>query len=407
MKKQKGMGIILVVMVAVVATVWFGLGRSHGVAEESNHDACCPKTNSPDGHEAHAEENVVHLAPAIMKEFGVELGTAGPGQWEVTLTLSGEISFNRDRLAHVVPRVSGVVSEVRKVLGDAVKPGDILAVIESRELADAKAEFLAAGERVTLMQANLTREEGLWQKKITAEKDYLESRQAFLESQIALKLAQQKLLALGYTPTDLKDLAGHWDSSLTRYEMTAPLEGTVVEKHMVLGEMVGLETDAFVVADLSRVWVDFRVYPQDVSRIQPGQRVILTLDPNQQAEGTIAYVSPVLSETTRTALARVVLDNTGGHWQPGQYVTGQVVVDKVAVALRVPAEAVERLDGQAVVFVPEEEGFRPQTVTLGRVSDRYVEIVGGLEAGQSLVVRGAYTLKSELKKPSGEVGCSH
>jgi cobalt-zinc-cadmium efflux system membrane fusion protein len=353
--------------------------------------------------DASKDEKVVRLNEAAIKESGIEIATAGPGKLQVHDNLVGEIAFNSDKLAHIVPRVPGVVREVRKNLGDTVRAGEVLAVLESRDLADAKATYLAAVERLTLAQSNFTREETLRQGKVTAEKDYLESKQLLAEARIALRSAEQKLHALGFAEEGLQALGSHAETSFTRYEITAPLDGTVVEKHIVLGEVFKDDSSpCFVIADLTSVWVDLKVHQQDLSHIRPGQAAVVKGGADLQTEGTIAFVSNIVSETSRMAFARMTILNPEGRWRPGLFVTGRIVVDEVSAHVVVPKDALVRLDGQTCVFLQTDRGFVPQTVMAGRSNDSAVEIIAGLAVGQKYVIRGAYTLKSELNKPSVE-----
>jgi cobalt-zinc-cadmium efflux system membrane fusion protein len=183
-------------------------------------------------HDEHGEKGVVLLSDAELKEFGIEVGTAGPGNLKVQVSLPGEVVANADRLAHIVPRVSGVVREVRKNLGDRVRKGEVMAVLESRDLADAKAAFLNATEKLELARTNFAREEDLWKKRISPEQDYLQARQALAEARIELRSAEQKLHALGFSDEYLAQLPSQPDMSYTRYEIVAPFEGTVIEKHI-------------------------------------------------------------------------------------------------------------------------------------------------------------------------------
>jgi cobalt-zinc-cadmium efflux system membrane fusion protein len=348
-------------------------------------------------------ERIVHLDEVAIEESGIETATAGPGKLQIHDTLSGEIAFNSDRLAHIVPRVPGVVREVHRNLGDTVRTGDVLAVLESRDLADAKAVYLAAAAGLALAQANFTREERLQQEKITAEKDFLESKQVLAEAQIALRSAEQKLHALSLTEADVQALPSHSETSYTRYEITAPIDGTVVEKHIVLGEVFKDDSNpCFVIADLTSVWVDLKVHQQDLSHIRPGQAAVINGGDDLQTEGTIAFVSNIVSETSRMAFARMTIPNPEGRWRPGLFVTGRIVIDEVSAPVLILRDALVRLDGQTCVFRQTDRGFVPQPVMVGRSNDSSVEITAGLEAGQEYVRRGAYALKSELNKPSVE-----
>ena len=145
-------------------------------------------------------EGRVRMDDAMTKNAGIELQTAGPAKIRSTLQLQGEIQFNQDRVAHVVPRLDGVVVQSAKNLGDQVKKGELLAVLESRTLADLKSEHLATQTRLDLARGTFEREKRLWEEKISAQQDYLASRQALAEAEIAHRNAEQKLLALGLTP---------------------------------------------------------------------------------------------------------------------------------------------------------------------------------------------------------------
>jgi cobalt-zinc-cadmium efflux system membrane fusion protein len=374
-------GVMALGVIGVVMILWhFQVLQKLGAGGPGASSVATSEEGQDDVRES---EKIVHLDEAAVKESGIETATAGPGTLQVHETLSGEIAFNSDSLAHIVPRVPGVVREVHKNLGDIVRTGDVLAVLESRDLADAKAAYLAALARLALAQANFTREERLQQEKITAEKDFLESKQALAEAEITLRSAEQKLHALSLTEADVQALPSHSETSYTRYEITAPIDGTVVEKHIVLGEVFKDDSNpCFVIADLTSVWVDLKVHQQDLSHIRPGQAVVINGGADLQTEGTIAFVSNIVSETSRMAFARMTIPNPEGCWRPGLFVTGQVVIDEVSVPVVVSKDALVRLDGQACVFLQTDRGFMPQAVMVGRSNESSVEITAGLEAGQ-------------------------
>jgi cobalt-zinc-cadmium efflux system membrane fusion protein len=334
-----------------------------------------------------------------MKEFGVKIGSAEPGMLKVHVELPGEVVANPDRLAHLAPRVSGVVGEVHKNLGDQVGSGELMAVLESRELADVKSNYLAAKERLALARANFRREEDLWKQKVSAEQEYLEAKQTLAEARIELNSAEQKLHALGFSEAYLSELPRHPDVSYTRFEIVAPFEGTVIAKHITLGEKLDSDSEAFVIADLSSVWGNLSVYQKDLPFVNVGQPV--TISPKEgslETTGTISYVSPLIDEKTRTATARVVLANPDGHWRPGLFVSGRITIDALEVSVLAPQSALQQVDGSMCVFVETDEGFEPKPVKTGRANNTHIEILSGLEPGERYVTSGAFTLKSELGK---------
>jgi cobalt-zinc-cadmium efflux system membrane fusion protein len=361
-----------------------------------------------DGHAEDEEEDTNRLSEAEQKEFGVILNKAQAASLEQYVDLPGEIVLNADQVAHVVPRVAGIIREVKKKQGDHVRKGEVMAIIESRDLADAKAEFLATRERNELAQLNFTREERLWQKKITSEQEYLDARQVKVEARIALRSAEQKLHALGFTDDYLKALPEQPDITFTRYEIKAPFGGRVIQKHISLGEVLEENAEAFVIADLNTVWVDLQIYQKDLVTIRKGQGVAIQVGHGvPDARGVVDFVGPLLGEETRTALARVVLENKGGDYRPGMFVTARVAVAKTPVSIAVEKTALQNIEGQTVVFVKTAEGFEPQPIEIGRRNTVNVEVISGLNPGDVYVSEGAFTLKAQLSKGAFGDGHNH
>ena len=376
-----------------------------GVREVPEHEER-PNHAQGDKHGEDGQEQVVHLSESERREFDIKVGTVGPGKLRIYVNLPGEVKLNADRRAHIVPRVSGVVRQVRKSLGDRVRVGEEMAVLDSRELADMKSAYLAAKERVALAEATFRREQELMEKKITSEQEYLQAKQAVAEARIALQAGEQKLHAMGFSDKYIAELPTHPDMTFTRYAIAAPFQGTVIEKHIVLGEVLKDDSTAFVVADLSSVWVDLHVYQKDLPFVHEGQTVSISAGRGiPDAKGKITYLGPLVGEQTRTVLARVVLPNLNGTWRPGLFVTGKVVVENVDVPLLVSKGALQTVEEGPAVFVETAEGLKPRHVTLGRSNDTHVEITSGLKAGERYVTSGAFTLKAQLSK--GAFGDGH
>ncbi|MCH1999883.1 efflux RND transporter periplasmic adaptor subunit, partial [Achromobacter xylosoxidans] len=169
----------------------------------------------------------------------------GPARLETAAQFPGEIKFNADRTAHVVPRLAGVVQEVSADLGQQVRKGDLLAALSSTALSELRSEWLAASKRRDLAAATHQRELKLWREKVSAEQDYQQARTALQEAQIAVQNAAQKLAAIG-APPQSKDLS--------RLEIRAPFDGVVVEKHIALGEALADTASIFTLSDLRTVW---------------------------------------------------------------------------------------------------------------------------------------------------------
>ena len=405
MKSRKTLIAVTLVLIGIIVAivVFKQLRTSSSPLSDGNRD------QSLDGSKEHTESDdkkVVHISEAEMKEFGVEVGAAGPGKIEIQLSLPGEVVANADRLVHVVPRVSGIVRDVRKNIGDYVRTGELLAVLDSRELADAKASFLAAWEREKLARANFNREEDLWKKKISAEQDYLEAKRVLAEALIELRSSEQKLHAIGFSDAYLTRLPEQPEVAFTKYSLTAPSTGTILQKHIARGEVLREDSEAFVIADLSSVWVNISVYQKDMIFIRKGQQVTISAGHEiPDVQGEISYVGPLVGEQTRTGIARVVLPNTKGQWRPGLFITARLTVKETDVAVAVPKTALQVMDGQNYIFIRTTEGFEPIPVTIGKNDDKRVEIISGLTTGQEFAEDGVFALKAQLLK--SEFGDEH
>lgn len=351
-----------------------------------------------DDHAEHGDEaEGLRLTPEQRKRFGIVVQPAGPGTLANEVSLPGEIVFNQDRVVHVVPRVAGIAREVFKSVGDAVEADEVLAVIESRELADAKSEYLASKARAALAEKTFAREQALRAKQVSSEQDYLEAEQALAEARIEMRSAAQKLHSLGLPERDLTSLAAGHDESITRYEIRSPIAGIVTEKHVSLGESLEADADVFTVVDMRSVWVNLTVYLKNLGAVRPHQDVTLRADHSgAQARGKVSMVTPFAEESTRSATARVVLDNSGGVWMPGTFVTGFINTSEADLPVVAPKHAVQNIAGRDVVFVEHADGFEMQPVTVGRADRTHVEIVAGLEPGTPYVAEGAFQLKATV-----------
>lgn len=366
---------------------------SHEEHGEAGHDE---SEEGEDGHghdEVQAEEGQVHLNDEQIAVAGIELATVQTRTLNRSLNLPGEIRFDEDRTAHLVPRAAGVVESVAVSLGQHVKAGELLAVIASPQVSEQRSELAASQRRLALARSTLAREKDLWQEGISAEQDYLQARQALQEAEIAEANARQKISALSGSVV----LAGG-----NRYELRAPFAGQVVEKHLVPGEVVSESSAAFTLSDLSKVWATFGVAPRDLASVRAGMPVqVVASDLGEQVGGTITHVGSLLGEQTRTATVRVTLDNPRGAWRPGLFVAVQVPTERLAEALAVPEQALQTLEDKPVVFVRTADGFLAQPVQTGVSADGFVQ-VSGLQAGQQVAAQGSFILKSELGKASAE-----
>jgi len=285
-----------------------------------------------------------------------------------------------------------VVDSVSANLGQEVRRGQVLAVLSSPGLSEQRSELQSAQRRLELARTTYEREKKLWEEKISPQQDYLQAEQAMQEARIAVANANQKLLALGATPGS---------SALGRYELRAPFDGMVVEKHISLGESVGEAVNVFTISDLSTVWAEISVAANNLNLVRIGEQVKIRSSAfDQTATGKVSYVGSLIGAQTRTATARVTLTNPQRIWRPGLFVNVELVASETEAPVTVAADAVQTVEDKPTVFLRVPGGFMPQHVQTGRSDGKRVEIVGGLKPGAAYAASGSFVVKSQQGKSS-------
>ncbi len=349
-------------------------------------------------------EGKVRLGADQLKSAGIEIQTAGPRLMLTTVEVPGEVKADETRMAHVVPRLQGVVIDVLKKAGDRVRRGDLMAVISSRELADAKGAYIEAYHHLAFTRVVLDREENLWKKKITAEQDYLQAKRTFEETELARALASQKLIALGVPAASVDGLTGAPPESLPRFEIRAPLDGTVIERDVVIGEAVAADQNIFTIADLSSVWIEAAITASSLGLVREGQdATIVSKDLDREASGRVSYIGSLIGEGTRSATARIVIPNPDGRWRPGLFVSVKLVRQSATVPVAVLAEAIQTFRDWQVVFVRYGDWFEARPLELGRSDGTWVEVLSGLTPGVQYAATNSFAIKAEI----GKLGATH
>ena len=212
-----------------------------------------------------------------------------------------------------------------------------------------------------------------------------------------MQAARQQLQALG---------AGGASEASNRLQIRAPFDGVIVEKHIALGEVVGADTRVFTVSDLSTVWADVVVPARDLDIVREGTgAVIRSIAAGTTAPGKVSFVSSLIGEESRSATARVVLDNPGAAWRPGLAVNVDIVTGSSDVPVAIDRAALQTVEGRQVVYRRVDNGFVAQPVATGRSDGRHIEITSGLQAGQQVAAAGSFAVKAEQGK--GEASHDH
>ncbi|TDH59708.1 efflux RND transporter periplasmic adaptor subunit [Dankookia rubra] len=351
--------------------------------------------------EDRAPEGVIRMDEQQVQELGIRVQPVAGGTIVRNVHVPGTVVASGDRLVRVPARVSGIVAELHRRPGDQVAVGDLLAVIESREIADAKADLLAAQHIEQLARTTFERERRLWDRRVSAEQDFLKARANAEDARLRLDLARQKLAALGLGEAEVAALARQPVTALPRKEIRAPIAGQVTERSVDLGGAVSPETQAFVVVDLSTVWVETAVPAADLAFVREGQVVTVSGPiPGLRGEARLIFISPTLDSQTRAARAVAEMANPDGAWRPGIFVAASVQTAEQPVQILLPRDAIQTIDNRPAVFIRTERGFERREVTLGRTDDRAAEVVSGLAGGEPVAVARTFLLKAELKSGS-------
>ncbi len=328
----------------------------------------------------------------------------GGGLLSKRIIVPGTIVPSGDRIAKVSVRLLGTVAELRKRLGDDVREGDVLAIIESREVADAKSEYLAARLVFDLQQTLFNRSKSLWDGKVMSENDFLRARTTFEDARVKLELARQKLFALGLNAEQVEALPQQPVESLRRQDLRAPISGRIADRRVELGSLVGREgqeSELFTIVDLAVVWAELAVSPSDLAGVREGQAVQLSSG-NVSSPATISFISPLLDKDTRSARVIATVDNAARIWRPGAFVSAEIPVDQAKADIVVPRSALQVIERADVVFVRTPDGFEARRVKLGRQDHSVAEVTSGLKPGERVATANSFVLKAELGKATAE-----
>ena len=362
--------------------------------------------------------NVVRLTPQAMKRANIQVLTVSERSASSELKTVAEIKANENKVFHINPPIAGRVIEDRVLLGDLVRQGQVVAVLQNVEVAKVNADYIhqlhqnevdsrQAKTKLALARRNMDREKKLLVEGISPRKDYYQAETDYELSKSELEGLQEHAT---HIRSEAKALLGAYGTRLsnphseqinTNSPLTAPRAGVVTKKNVVTGDMVSPDKTLYELADLSQVWLDITLYPKDIERVKLGQKATFVSDalPGKTFGGTIHYLQPAAMESSQTFVARVFLDNPGLILKPG--LLGQVTIQTESHEPKtfVPEIAVQKYGKEFFVFLDEGKGqFQKQTVTLGdQVAGGYL-IQTGLKPGDRVVGKGSFTLKAEMLK---------
>jgi len=338
------------------------------------------------------EAGDIKMSAVDVKRAGIQVVELQPRSEADVVTVTATVKPNQDLLARIAPRVEGRILRVDANLGDSVRAGQPLATLDSVTLGEAQSNLLQVQATNRVAQADFQRAQSLAADEIIPQRELLRAKAELEKSNAELRGAQDKLRLLGASAS-----TGTEGTFLLR----APFAGTVVQRKATPGELATPSETTFTVADLSRVWIEANITEDLLSRVRSGAVATVTVAayPGVIFTGKVTYIGRLLTPETRTVAARIEVNNKDGRLKPEMFATANIEVGQMTSnVLSVPDAAVVLLQGQPTVFVAEGDGFEPHPVETGDKLGGRTVIRSGVQAGDQIVIAGAYALKARLLK---------
>ncbi len=382
-----------------VVLVWLSFSIGCGNKATTHHDEHDDHEHAPDegaaDHEAKTKDGLVRVDRGMLRDLRITTRQAESRPAGDAVTVLGEVRVNEDAYAEIGTSIAARVSHVLAAPGDTVTAGQPLVELDSPEIGKARADLLASRARLDLAKQTVERRRGLAAEQIVSQRDMQVAEAELTQSDADRRAAEQALAAMG---------AGRGSGS--RFVLSSPIAGTVIDRSALRGRMVDAESPLFVVGDLRRLWLVVHAFERDALRIHPGgsARVTFPALPGQHVVGTITRIGSRVDESSRTVDVRIEIDNASGVLRPGMSASALLPIGGASeTVVTVPVEAVQRSDNGWCVFIPKaEEGvFEARPIGRGRDLGGEVEVVSGLRADERVVVDGAFLLKAEADKARG------
>jgi membrane fusion protein, heavy metal efflux system len=348
-------------------------------------------------------QELVILKPASIKEIDLKIDTVSFRNFNEIITIPAKVITNQDKEAQIGSLVQGRVKNVLVKAGDHVKQGQILMNIESLEIGVIKADFLKAKAGHDYYKANYERQKTLNEQNIGSQKSLLEAKSEYEKALAELKSEDKKIHAIGLSDEEILDSKNnseneHLGGSLS---IKSPIDGIITERNVVIGQLVDGSTTAFRIINTSSVWVDGQIIEKDLQKIKENATAYFKISslPGETFGGKIIFIGQVIDEKTRKVTIRADFNNPGNKLKPQMFGDLQIPAGNNPNSIILPGESIIKINNADFVFVQKNDTtFEKRKVTVYNAGDGICSISEGLNAGEKVVIKGAFYLKSELLK---------
>ncbi len=342
----------------------------------------------------------IHLASELAERAGIRVVPVEESPIAIGTDVVGTIALDPAGVSDVGGPVVARIARYFVEHGDHVEAGAPLVRLETAELGNAVAEWLAARAELEAASARASRARGLASQQLTTASNREQAEADASAFAARMRGAEHRLLAMGLTRGELQRIAN--GDTVDAITLRAPIAGEVIERTAMLGEVVEPSDSILRIAQLGTVWVLLDVYERDLASIHDGDQVEVRTDGAHGSiiRGVVEHIDPIVDPSTHTGRVRVSIENENNRFRPGQYVYARLARDREHHrGILVPRTAVLQIGGEPASFVAmgnEEYDVRP--LRLGTTLGDFVEVEAGLAVGDELVVDGAFALKSELQR---------
>jgi cobalt-zinc-cadmium efflux system membrane fusion protein len=361
------------------------------------------------------EVGVVKIGPSIAKTL-IEKGVVKDIERKKVLKFTGQVQLDLTRAVDVAPTGGGQVKQVIKLLGEKVEKGDVLAVIHSADLGQAKADFLEVQAKLEYTQATFKREKDLYEKKISSEADYLNALNEMKAAEASHAASDKRLRLFGLKTEQIESVKTEkGNGEFADLILRAPQGGIIIKQNLSAGKIVKATEVLYTVADLSNLWVWCDVYENDLAVLHEQFASDKTLQAvvqvrafkEKEFKGVVDLVGNVMDEHTRTVKIRVQVKNPGNKLRPGMFSKVQVMIAGEGRIAAVPRNAIMSDGGKKFVFQHwKDDLWVRRDVVVGSIYGDYAEIQSGVPLGSTIVTSGAFMLKSDILREKMGAGCA-
>jgi cobalt-zinc-cadmium efflux system membrane fusion protein len=363
--------------------------------ESKQPDSSVGKQDAPS-----AQSGLLRLTPEESSRMELELAPVGEGQLRTHREFPATVQANENELAEVTTLIRGRVVKVHVDVGQDVKKGALLAVLHSMDLGVAEGDYLKAAARLHEAELAHARAKELYENKAVSLAELLRREAAMRTAQAEARETKNRLELLGVTPDEI-DRLDRQHTIKADVPLRSPFEGRIIMRNITRGEVVETHQKFFTVANLTHVWVVGNVPEKDVRFIRKDQKVdvVLAAYPHAIFSGAITYIGDTLDPATRTMRLRVTVPNPDRLLKPEMFAVIRVYAASSPDELSLPIEAVQNGPAGTMVFVQRGPGeFEARAVTLGDEQGDLVQVLGGVRAGELVVTKGSFALKSEMER---------